>query len=127
MRALIGHWLAMLRGVRTGFLCWAGISKAEQARRREARALSEEQRKARAAHAEALMADPLLNEAFDAVEAIYIEHWRTTRSDQSAERERLWDAITMLRIVKEHLSAFAIEGALLERDVHALQQARRRI
>lgn len=121
------HWIAMARAVRTGFLCWAGVSKAEQARRREARAQSEEQRAARARHAQALMADPLLIETFEAVEAIYIEHWRRTQSDQTAERERLWDAITMLRIVQEHLSAFAVEGALLERDVHTLTQARRRI
>lgn len=127
MRWLWREWARFARGVRRGVLCWAGVSLAEQAARQEAREIDDTARIERARRAEALMADPLLNEAFDAVEGIYTEAWKRTASDQARERERLWDAIAALRAVKTHIAALANEGALLEREVHTLQRAKQRI
>jgi hypothetical protein len=74
----------------------------------------------RAARAEAALAHPLIAEAFDTLERGYIAAWMATRADQTAERERLWDAISIVRTVQAHLRSVANGRPLLERQVFGL-------
>lgn len=81
-----------------------------------------EARARRGKRAEALLTDPLINEAFQTLERAYIAAWLATRSDDEAARERLWAAMAVLRTVRDHLRAVASGGALLQGEVRALQR-----
>jgi hypothetical protein len=71
-----------------------------------------------------LIADPLLAEAFDAVERGYIEAWAgNVAPDGSAVRlgpdgrERLWHAVQVVRSVRETLKSVAETGAMARRQI----------
>ena len=61
---------------------------------------SERDRGERAAR---LLADPLLAEAFDVIEAGLLSAWAATTDNQERERERLWLMVKLLGRVKGHL------------------------
>jgi hypothetical protein len=63
----------------------------------------------RRARAEALMRDELLAEAFTALEAAYYEGWKNSKPNETAARERLWQAAQIVAVVRAHL-ALAIEN-----------------
>jgi hypothetical protein len=81
---------------------------------------------ARAARAQALIEDELLAEAFAALEARYVEEWRATQFRDTDARERLWQAVNVLRKVKDHLSRILADGHLAQREIDALAQRRKR-
>jgi hypothetical protein len=81
---------------------------------------------ARAARAQALVEDELLQEAFAALEARYVEEWRSSQFRDTDARERLWQAVNVLRKVKDHLSRILADGRLAQREIDALAQRRKR-
>jgi hypothetical protein len=80
----------------------------------------------RRARAEALIADELLREAFARLEERYLEEWRITQFRDTDARERLWQAVNVLRKVKDHLAKVVGDGKLAEREIDALVQRRKR-
>ena len=81
---------------------------------------------ARRARAEELLGNELLQEAFAALEARYVEEWRMTQFRDTDARERLWQAVNVLRKVKDHLSRILADGRLAQREIDALAQRRKR-
>jgi hypothetical protein len=81
---------------------------------------------ARQARAQALMADELLQEAFARLEDRYIEEWRVTPFRDTDARERLWQAVNVLRKVKDHLAKIVGDGRLAQREIDDLAQKRKR-
>ena len=81
---------------------------------------------ARAARAQALIEDELLQEAFAALEARYVEEWRASQFRDTDARERLWQAVNVLRKVKDHLGRMLADGRLAQREIDALAQRRKR-
>jgi hypothetical protein len=81
---------------------------------------------ARRARAQALMADELLQEAFARLEDRYIEEWRVTPFRDTDARERLWQAVNVLRKVQDHLAKIVSDGKLAQREIDELAQKRKR-
>ena len=81
---------------------------------------------ARRARAQALLANELLQEAFAALEARYIEEWRVSQFRDTDARERLWQAVNVLRKVKDHLAKIVGDGKLAQREIDQLAQKRKR-
>ncbi len=81
---------------------------------------------ARRARAEELLSNELLQEAFAALEARYGEEWRTTQFRDTDARERLWQAVNVLRKVKDHLAKIVSDGRLAQREIDQLIERRRR-
>ena len=68
----------------------------------------------RAARAKTLLADPLLNEAFDVVQNAQISLF----TDNVCDAEQLMEAHRMvraLRLLKDQLASYVTDGRLLER------------
>lgn len=63
----------------------------------------------RAAKAEALLRDPTLVEAFDNLEANFIEAWRNTSVADTDNRERIYHLLSALQALKGQLHT-VIEG-----------------
>ncbi|HLH96431.1 MAG TPA: hypothetical protein VKW08_15050 [Xanthobacteraceae bacterium] len=81
---------------------------------------------ARRARAEALIADELLQQAFARLEERYIEEWRITQFRDTDARERLWQAVNVVRKVKDHLARIVGDGKLAQREIDELAQRRKR-
>lgn len=68
----------------------------------------------RATHAKTLLADPLLNEAFDVVQNAQISIF----TENVCDAEQLMEAHRMvraLRLLKDQLASYVTDGKLLER------------
>ncbi|MBP2301566.1 hypothetical protein [Azospirillum picis] len=76
----------------------------------------------RGQHAQRLLDDPLLVEAFAQLEADYIAGWRSTGARDTDARERLWQAVQIVGKVKAHLEKVAAHGKLA--DAEAAEIAR---
>lgn len=77
----------------------------------------------RAARAKALLEDPLLKEAFDVLENAQISAFTT----QVCDAEQLMEAHRMvrsLRMLKDQLTSFIVDGKLLERREEKRKQHR---
>lgn len=77
----------------------------------------------RAARAKALLEDPLLKEAFDVLENAQISAFTT----QVCNTEQLMEAHRMvrsLRLLKDQLTSFVMDGKLLERREEKRKQHR---
>ena len=77
----------------------------------------------RAARAKALLEDPLLKEAFDVLENAQISAFTT----QVCDAEQLMEAHRMvraLRLLKDQLTSFIVDGKLLERREEKRKQHR---
>jgi hypothetical protein len=81
---------------------------------------------ARRAAAEALLQNEILNEAFARLEARYIEEWRVSQFRDTDARERLWQAVNVLRKVKDHLVRLVADGKLAQREIEQLTEKRKR-
>jgi len=81
---------------------------------------------ARRARAEALLGNELLQEAFARLEDRYIEEWRVSQFRDTDARERLWQAVNILRKVKDHLGKIVADGSLAQREIDQLGQRRKR-
>lgn len=79
---------------------------------------------ARHAQAEALLRNELLQEAFTAIDAAYIEAWRL--AVEPAAREQLWMAQSNLRKVRGHIEKHIRDGKLAQREIDELTAKRKR-
>ena len=71
----------------------------------------------RGREAEELLENPMLAEAFDKIEASYMDEWRQSKLADIEERERLWLAIQVLGEVKRHLRVVVENGVIAKRDI----------
>jgi len=71
----------------------------------------------RGREAEELLDNPMLAEAFDKIEAAYMDEWRQSKLPDLEERERLWLAIQVLGEVKRHLRVVVENGVIAKRDI----------
>jgi hypothetical protein len=81
---------------------------------------------ARQARASALLQDEILQEAFARLEERYIEEWRVSQFRDTDARERLWQAVNILRKVKDHLGKIVADGRLAQREIDQLTEKRKR-
>ena len=71
----------------------------------------------RAARAQALLGNELLQEAFTKLEDDYTAAWPAA---DAAGRERLWQAVNVLGKVKDHLTRVVADGRLAQRQLSDL-------
>lgn len=71
----------------------------------------------RGKRAELLLADPLLNECFDRLQAETLSAWQGTTMDQTEAREKYWLAYNVIANVKEQLTIIANGGKVAQRDL----------
>ena len=72
----------------------------------------------RAAQAEALMRNELLVEAFAALDAQYVNAWRVTPARDVIAREKLWQAVNVLGLVRQHLAKIVSDGRLAQAELN---------
>jgi hypothetical protein len=75
----------------------------------------------RGARAKALLSDDLLSEAFTTLEAEYLKAWRATGVKQTEERERFWQAIQLLGLVRDQLSYVVGDGKIAQAELERLK------
>jgi len=81
---------------------------------------------AKAARAEALLDDEILNESFAALEKSYIAAWRATTVDDAAGREKLFLAINIVGKVRDHLAGVVANGKLAQAELKELAETAER-
>ena len=74
----------------------------------------------RGQRAELLRNDPLVQEAFAALETAYTEAWRNSKALDSAGREKLWQAVQIVGLVQAHFGKVLNDGAVARRDLDDL-------
>ena len=79
-----------------------------------------EQESRRGEHARRLLEDPLLQEAFAAVEGALREAWATSGDEATTERERLWLMLKLLARVRAHVVDALETGKLAHEQLRAL-------
>jgi hypothetical protein len=81
---------------------------------------------AKAARAQSLLENELLNEAFQGLEDAYIAAWRSTTIDQTAGREKLFLAINIVGKVREHLVGVVNNGKLAAAELRSIAETAER-
>lgn len=81
---------------------------------------------ARAARAQALLGNELLDEAFKSLEDAYTAAWRSTTVDDTAGREKLYLAANIIGKVKEHLITIVNDGKIAASQLRDLAQTAER-
>jgi hypothetical protein len=76
----------------------------------------------RAKHAEVLLNDPLLKEAFASLERDYIEAWKATSVVQTDARERLWQALQIVGKVRDHLALLVADGKVAAKEIERIER-----
>ena len=79
-----------------------------------------------------LLENPVLNEAFTAIEQEYTNLWKQTKASDEAAREKLWLSIRQLQMVQAHLhtaiqTGKAAKATLAQRAKQALSEAGSRL
>jgi hypothetical protein len=74
----------------------------------------------RGARAKALLNNELLNDAFTALEAAYVERWRATHIDDERGREKLFIAVNVVGKVRAHLSGVVANGHIAVKQLDEL-------
>ncbi|WP_424630726.1 hypothetical protein [Bradyrhizobium sp. SYSU BS000235] len=74
----------------------------------------------RGARAKTLLDNELLNEAFTALEAAYIERWRATHIDDERGREQLFIAVNVVGKVRAHLAGVVANGHVAAKQLDEL-------
>ncbi len=80
----------------------------------------------RAARADALLRDELLQEAFATLDHDYVKAWRETAARDTDARERLWQAVQIVAKVRDHLANVVNNGKLAQRELAELAERRKR-
>lgn len=75
---------------------------------------------ARAAQAQHLLNDDILQEAFTTLETAYVERWRATHIDDDKGREKLFVAVNVIGKVKDHLTSVVSNGAVARAELDNL-------
>lgn len=82
---------------------------------------------AKGARASALIENDILSEAFKALEDTYTAAWRTNvPATDMAGRERLFQAINIVGLVRDHLTAVINNGKLAAADLKELAETERK-
>ena len=74
----------------------------------------------RAARADRLINDELLQEGFDKIEAEYIAFWRDSAVLNTEGREKIWQGLQILGKVKNHLAVVLRDGAIAAAELNQL-------
>jgi hypothetical protein len=85
-----------------------------------------DQAAAKALHAQELLDNKLLGEAFEGLENTYAAAWRATTIDDAAAREKLFLAVNIVGKVRDHLAAIVANGKLAQAELKELAQAAER-
>ena len=72
----------------------------------------------RAAQAEALMCNELLQAAFATLDAEYVRAWRVTPARDAIAREKLWQAVNVLGKVRDHLAKIIANGKIAQAELN---------
>jgi len=80
----------------------------------------------RAAQAQRLLDDDLLQEAFAALDRGYTKAWRETAARDTDARERLWQACQVVAKVRDHLTSVVNAGKLAQRELNDLAERQKR-
>jgi len=78
----------------------------------------------RAAHAERLLNDPLLKEAFDKLDEEFVRTWRQTSVNDTEARERIYSLCTALEAIKQHLAGVIVDGKIAKMNLEQQQKNR---
>jgi hypothetical protein len=71
----------------------------------------------KAAQADRLLRDETLTDAFKGLEDAYLKAWRNTHVDDVAAREKLFIAINIVSLVRDHLGRLVINGKLAKAEL----------
>lgn len=88
--------------------------------------MSLEREQRRGEEARRLLEDPLMAEAFAAVENGLRRQWEATADDETAAREQLWLMLKLLRRVRSLLVEALETGRLAEAQLAAIEAGRTR-
>lgn len=73
--------------------------------------------------AQGLLDNPLFEEILGGLESEYVRYWReNTTVDDTAGRERLWQAVQIVGKVRNQLKQFAADGRIAEASLQSLRQ-----
>lgn len=78
----------------------------------------------RAAHAERLLADPVLQEAFTKLNEEFMRTWRQTSVNDSDARERIYALCTALDAIKQHIASVIVDGKIAKLNQENQQKNR---
>ena len=78
----------------------------------------------RAARAEALLGDDMLQAAFADLESGLMDMWRKSSPDENEKREDCWRCLDLLSAVKKALTKHIDTGKLARRDLEELTRRR---
>lgn len=81
---------------------------------------------AKAAHAQTLLNDELLVEAFKGLEDSYMSAWRSTLIDDVAGREKLFLAVNIVGKVRDHLTVVVNDGKLAAMELRQIAETAER-
>lgn len=73
-----------------------------------------------ASRADALLRDDFLWKQFDHLETEYIKAWKVMPAKDTDGRERLWQAVNVVGLVKDHLRKVLDDGKLAKQDLERL-------
>ena len=71
---------------------------------------------------ELLGEDSLFHEIMDKLHSDYLAAWKNTKVMQTAEREKLWQAIQILEIITDHLKLYVRDGRIANDDLQRFSE-----
>jgi hypothetical protein len=71
----------------------------------------------RAAIAQTLLENVIVAEAFNDLEAAYLDAWKAAQPRDTEGREKLWQAVQILGKVKSHLELTAAHGRMASQQI----------
>lgn len=83
------------------------------------------QAQARGARAEALLGSDVFKEVIAGLQADYIQAWKTTKARDSEAREKLWAAVNIVGLVRDHLVKYAQDGRIATKDLANIKYLKR--
>tara|TARA_Y100000592_G_scaffold66311_1_gene103107 strand:+ start:1231 stop:1500 length:270 start_codon:yes stop_codon:yes gene_type:complete len=78
----------------------------------------------RAAHAERLLKDPLLQEAFEKLNDEFLRTWRQTDVNDTQARERIYNLCTALDAIKQQIASVVVDGKIAKMNLEQLEKNR---
>jgi hypothetical protein len=78
----------------------------------------------RAAHAERLLKDPLLQEAFKTLNDEFMRTWRQTEVGDTEARERIYNLCTALDTLKQQIASVVVDGKIAKMNLEQQQKNR---
>jgi len=78
----------------------------------------------RAAHAERLLKDPLLQEAFEKLNTEFMRTWRQTDVNDTEARERIYNLCTALDTLKQQIASVVVDGKIAKMNSEQQQKNR---